>query len=87
MATTKGKAPAKRRTPARKTSTEKELQKLGRAVARAANSLQKSGPSAVRRLQIVGCLARRPPWCLPFVKGKARTKVWIEIRSGKKRRA
>jgi hypothetical protein len=27
-----------------------------------------------------------PPWCLPFVKGTARTKVWIEIRPGKKPR-
>ncbi len=85
MATRKGKVPAKRGSPTRKARTDKELKKLGTAVAKAANSLQKSGPSAARIIRVPGCLAEMPPWCLPTqdIKGK---QFWIEIRPGKKPR-
>jgi len=81
MATKKGKAPAKRGSPAPTKTTEKELKKFGTAVAKAANSLQKEGPSSVRMLRMPGCLSHGIPWCLPIKDRKGKS-VWIAIRVG-----
>jgi len=80
----KGKAPKGRGAPRPKARTEQELTKLGRAVAKAANSLGKGSGRGPVTVRIIGCLARMPPWCLPTDMGKVAKPVWIAIRRGKK---
>ncbi|MEI6223794.1 MAG: hypothetical protein WCS72_03510 [Deltaproteobacteria bacterium] len=82
MATKKAKVPAKRGSRARPSTTEQELEKFGRAVAKAANALQKSGPSSVRMLRLPSCLSHGIPWCLPIKDRKGKS-VWIAIKVGK----
>jgi len=82
MAVKKGKVPAKRVSPHSPLSTEEELEKFGRAVAKAANALQKSGPSSVRMLRLPSCLSHGIPWCLPIKDRKGKS-VWINIKVGK----